>query len=70
MKAYWLTTGVATLVAVLGAVLWFTSNHRLGLILILGGLVVGIMGLVMWMVTAAMGDRTKVLKDEDTSRAR
>ena len=65
MKAYWITTGVATLVAVLGAVLWFTSNHRLGLILILGGLVVGITGLVMWMVTAAMGDRAKVLKDED-----
>lgn len=54
VKAYWITAGVGTLVAVMGLVLWFVSDHKLGIILILTGLVVACLGLVMRIVEWSM----------------
>ncbi len=59
MKAYWVTAGLGMLVAIVGVVVWFMSNEQFGLILILGGMVVAIMGVVMRIVAAYMGDKTK-----------
>ena len=50
MKAYWVTAGVGTLVAVIGAVLWTTSDQQLGVILVLSGMVIAVLGLVMRLV--------------------
>ncbi len=50
MKAYWVTAGVGTLVAVIGAVLWLNSDGQLGFILVLSGLVIAVFGLVMRLV--------------------
>jgi hypothetical protein len=50
LKAYWITAGVGTLVAVIGAVLWLSSDGQLGLILVLSGMVIAILGLVMRLV--------------------
>jgi hypothetical protein len=50
MKAYWITAGVGTLVAVIGGVVWTVSDGQLGLILVLSGLVIAILGLVMALV--------------------
>jgi hypothetical protein len=50
MKAYWVTAGVGTLVAVIGAVVWTVSDGQLGVILVLSGLVIAVFGLVMRLV--------------------
>jgi hypothetical protein len=50
IKAYWITAGVGTLVAVIGAALWLSSNGQLGFILVLSGLVIAVFGLVMRLV--------------------
>jgi hypothetical protein len=54
VKAYWITAAVGTLVAVVGAIVWLTSDHQFGFILILSGLVVAILGLVMRIVQWGM----------------
>jgi hypothetical protein len=59
MKSYWVTAGIGALVTVVGGVVYFMSDERFGLILILGGLVVAIMGLVMRFVMAYIGDKAK-----------
>ena len=46
--------GGGTLVAVVGAVLWFATDKQLGLILILSGITIAIVGLVMRAVEWAM----------------
>ena len=58
MKGYWITAGLGVLVAVVGGIVYFASDHQFGLILILGGMVVAIMGIVMRLVQAAM-DKSK-----------
>ena len=55
VNAYWVTAGIGALVAVFGSILYFATNERFGLILILGGLVVAIMGLVMRLVMVYVG---------------
>jgi hypothetical protein len=47
LKSYWIAAGLGTLVAVVGGVLWVVSDHQLGLILVLSGLVIACIGLVM-----------------------
>jgi hypothetical protein len=59
VKSMWITVGVGTAVAVIGAILWFASDERLGLMLILGGMVVACLGIVMRLVTAYMDERAK-----------
>ncbi len=59
MKVYWVTVGIGALVAVVGGVLWTMSDQRLGLMLILGGLVVAILGLVMRLVEWVMNKGKK-----------
>ena len=54
MKAYWVTAGVGALVTIVGGIVYLTSDHKFGLILILGGMVVAIMGLVMALLQGAM----------------
>ena len=58
MKTYWLVAGLGFLVTVVGGVVYFVSDERYGLILILGGMVVAIMGLVMALLQGAM-DKSK-----------
>jgi hypothetical protein len=58
VKAYWVTAGVGVLVVAVGGVVYTMSDHKFGLILILGGLVVAIMGLMMRLVHWAV-DRSK-----------
>jgi hypothetical protein len=50
MKAYWVTAGVGTLVAMIGGVVWTVSDGQLGVILVLSGLVIAVLGLVMRLV--------------------
>jgi hypothetical protein len=58
VKAYWITAGVGTLVAIVGALVYtFGQRGTLGIVLFLGGLVVAIMGLVMRFVMVYMGDK-------------
>ena len=59
MKSYWITAGVGTLIAVVGGVVYFASDERFGLIIILGGMVVAIMGVVMRIAMAFMGGKAK-----------
>jgi hypothetical protein len=59
VKAYWVTAGVGVLITVVGGVVYGMSDHKFGLILILGGMVVAIMGLVMRIVEAYMGNKVK-----------
>jgi hypothetical protein len=59
VKSMWITVGVGTAVAVIGVILWFASDERLGLMLILGGMVVACLGIVMRLVTAYMDERAK-----------
>jgi hypothetical protein len=58
VKAYWAAVGLGTLAVVIGGVVYFTSDHKFGLIVILTGLVVAILGLMMRLVQWAM-DRSK-----------
>jgi len=50
MKAYWMTAGIGTLVAVIGLVVWQMSDEQFGVILILSGLVIATLGLVMRLI--------------------
>ena len=50
VKAYWITAGVGTLVAIVGAVVWTISDKQFGVILVLSGLVVAVLGLVMRLI--------------------
>jgi hypothetical protein len=54
VKAYWITAGVGTLVTAVGGAVYLMSDHKNGLIIILGGMVVAIMALVMALVQGAM----------------
>ncbi len=58
MKAYWVTAGVGTLVAIVGGVVWTISDKQFGFILVLSGLVIAILGLVMWLIQWGV-DRSK-----------
>ena len=62
MKSYWITAGVGALVAVAGAIVYFASNERYGIILILSGLVIAVLGLVMRFVMVYLGDKGDLLK--------
>ena len=59
VKAYWLAAGLGTLVAVIGMILYMVSDHQLGIILILGGLIVATMGLVMRLIQAGVDNSGK-----------
>ena len=59
VKAYWITAGVGTLVAVVGGVIYFTTDERYGLIIILSGLVIAVLGVVMRIAMAFIGDKVK-----------
>jgi hypothetical protein len=59
VKAYWVTAGVGALVVLAGGVVYTMSDHKFGVILILGGMVVAIMGVVMRIAAAYMGDKFK-----------
>ncbi len=50
MKAYWVTAGVGTLVAVIGAVRLDSQRWSARFILVLSGLVIAVFGLVMRLV--------------------
>ena len=58
MKTYWIAAGVGTLVTALGGVVYYMSDAKNGLIVILGGMVVAIMALVMALIQSAM-DKSK-----------
>jgi NhaP-type Na+/H+ or K+/H+ antiporter len=62
VKSYWMTAGVGALIAVVGAIVYFASNERYGIILILSGLVIAIMGLVMRFVMVYVGDKGDLRK--------
>ena len=59
MKTYWIAAGVGTLVAVLGGVIYVISDHKYGIVLLAGGLIAAIMGVVMRLVAAYMGDESR-----------
>ena len=62
MKAYWITAGIGTLVAIVGSIVYFATNEQFGLMLILGGLVVATLGLVMRFVMMYVGDKGNLRK--------
>jgi membrane associated rhomboid family serine protease len=55
-----MTAGIGALVAVAGSIVYFASDERYGIILILSGLVIAIMGLVQrrpaQVASRALGD--------------
>lgn len=58
MKAYWMTVGAGALLAVVGGILWVTSDNRYGLIITLSGLVIAVLGLVIMLIQWGM-DKSK-----------
>lgn len=50
MKAYWMAAGAGLLLAIVGMVVWYASDERFGLILVLSGLVLATLGLVMRLI--------------------
>ncbi len=50
MKAYWMVAGGGLLVAIVGLIVWYASDEKFGLILILSGLVLATLGLVMRLI--------------------
>ena len=54
MKAYWVAVGLGILIAVAGGLVYVLSDHRLGVFVILGGMVVAIIGLVMRLIQWAV----------------
>ena len=59
MKTYWVAAGVGALVAVLGGVVYTVSDHKYGIMLLAGGVVAAVMGLVMRLVMAFMGEKSE-----------
>ena len=57
-----MTAGIGALVAVAGSIVYFASDERYGVILILSGLVIAIMGLVMRFVMVYVGDKGNLRK--------
>ena len=62
MKAYWITAGIGALIAVAGSIVYFASDERYGIILILSGLVIAILGLVMRFVMVYVDDKGSLRK--------
>lgn len=58
MKAYWIAAGGGLLIAIVGLVIWYMSDERFGLILVLSGLVLATLGLVMRLIQWGM-DKSK-----------
>jgi hypothetical protein len=58
VRTYWIVAGVGVLATAVGGVVYFTTDAKNGLIVILGGMVVAIMALVMALVQSAM-DKSK-----------
>jgi len=54
VKAYWVAVGLGILIAVAGGLVYVLSDHRLGVFVILGGMVVAIIGLVMRLIQWAV----------------
>jgi hypothetical protein len=54
LKVYWVTAGLGVAVTLGGGLVYGMSDHKYGLIMILGGMVVAIMALVMRLVESAM----------------
>jgi len=50
MKAYWMAAGAGLLIAIVGLVVWYMSDERFGVILVLSGLVLATLGLVMRLI--------------------
>jgi len=50
MKAYWMAAGGGLLLAIVGLVVWYLSDERFGVILVLSGLVLATLGLVMRLI--------------------
>lgn len=60
MKTMWIMVGVGLAVAIVGGIIMTMGNsYSLGVLLVLGGLVVGVMGIVMQLVTSYMDERSR-----------
>jgi hypothetical protein len=57
-----MTAGIGALVAIAGSIVYFASNERYGIILILSGLVIAILGLVMRFVMVYVDDKGNLSK--------
>ncbi len=57
-----MTAGIGALVAIAGSIVYFASNERYGIILILSGLVIAILGLVMRFVMVYVDDKGNLRK--------
>lgn len=60
VKTMWIMVGVGLAVAIVGGIIMTMGNsYSLGVLLVLGGLVVGVMGIVMQLVTSYMDERSR-----------
>ena len=60
VRVYWVTMGAGLLASVFGIVAYTISDHRYGVILVLGGLVVCTLGAAMRLAEVYItGNRTK-----------
>lgn len=58
MRTFWITVGLGALVAVIGGYMaTMGNNYNLGILLVAGGIIVAIIGLIMRLVMAYMGDK-------------